>query len=134
MREYKGEPSDLIVQKILTALVGNEIGKVARFRRVPDSTESPNGLAPTSRSTPRNPTSVLPPSLDNTHTKLFGKCFFQILPLVIQLTHLLGTNFTPFLQDPRFSHTLGDLDPKSHAASQIFLRAEKVTLGVSFNS
>jgi hypothetical protein len=27
MREYKGEPSDFIVQKIPLALVGNEIGK-----------------------------------------------------------------------------------------------------------
>ena len=47
MREYTGEPSHLNPQKIPSALVGNEIGcKVARFRRVSDSKESPNGLAP----------------------------------------------------------------------------------------
>ena len=37
MREYKGESSDLTVQKIPPVLVGNAIGKVARFRRVPGS-------------------------------------------------------------------------------------------------
>ena len=50
---------------------------VARFGRVPDSKESSNGLAPESRSNPRRPDSVPPPSLDNTHTKLFGQCFFS---------------------------------------------------------
>ena len=58
MSEYKGEPSDLTVQQILPALVGNEIGKVARIRRVSGSKESPNGLVPESRSNPRNLASV----------------------------------------------------------------------------
>ena len=134
MREYKGEPSDLIDQKIPPALVGNEIGKVARFRRVPGSTELPNGLAPTARSRPRNHDSVPPPSLNNNHTKLFSKCFFQIIPSGIQHTLLLGTNFTSLPQAPRFSHTLGTLGPKPHASSQHFLRAAESTLGVSFNA
>ncbi len=46
MREYTGEPSHLNPQKIQSALFGNEIGKVARIRRVSGSKESPNGLAP----------------------------------------------------------------------------------------
>ena len=123
-----------IKEKFLPVLVGNEIGKAARFRRVPDSKESPTGLTPASRSRPRSPVSVPPPSLDNTHDKLFGKRFFQIIPLGMHHTLLLGTNFTPPLQAPRFSHTLGALDPKSHVDSQLFLRAAEDDLGVSFNT
>ena len=50
MSEYTGEPSDLSVQHIPPAPVSNDIGKVPRIRRVPDSKESPNGLDPVSRS------------------------------------------------------------------------------------
>jgi hypothetical protein len=69
MREYKGEPPDLTVQKIPSSLagneIGNEIGKVARIRRVPGSKESPNDLAPVARFSPRIPASVPPHFLDN---------------------------------------------------------------------
>ena len=68
-REYQGESPALTVPKIPPALVGNAAGKVARFRRVPGSTESPNGLAPVSRYSPRSFASVSPPYLDNTHAK-----------------------------------------------------------------
>lgn len=78
MREYKGEPSDLIVEKIPPPLVGNAID-----RRPKLSKESSNGLTPVPRSRPRIPVSVSPPSLDNTHVKLFGRWFSQIIPLVM---------------------------------------------------
>ena len=57
IREYKGEPSDLIPQKIPPALVGNEIGKVVWFRRVSSSKES---------------LTVLPLLQDLTHGSLFS--------------------------------------------------------------
>ena len=50
MSEYTGEPSDLSVQHIPPAPVGNDIGKVARIHRASGSKESPStrcsGLAP----------------------------------------------------------------------------------------
>ena len=52
----------------------------------------------------------------------------------MQHTLLLGTNFTPILQAPRLSHTLGALGPKPHATSQLFLRAAEAALGASFNT
>ena len=90
--------------------------------------------AAAARSNPRSLASVLHPSLDNTHAKLFGKWFPQIIPLGTQHTLSLGTIFSPLHQAPRFSHTLRALGPKAHAASQIFLRAAEAALGVSFNA
>ena len=87
------------------------VTKVSRFRRVSGSKESPNGLAPPVRSSPRSPASVPPPSLDNTHTKLFGKCFFQIIPLVMQHTLLFGTNFV--LPNSQFFSYPGSSRPKT---------------------
>ena len=46
---------------------------VARFRRVPGSMESPNGLVPSARSSPRNLATVPPHFLDITQVKSFGK-------------------------------------------------------------
>ena len=60
-REYQGESFVLTCPKIPSSLVGNVVGKVVRFRRVSDSTESPNDLTFTSRSSPRIPDSVPPP-------------------------------------------------------------------------
>ena len=98
-----------------------------------DSTESPNGLD-TARSNPRSLTFVPLPYLGNTHAKLFGTWFVQIIPLGTQHTLLFGTIFSPLLQDPRFSHTLGALGPKPHAACHLFLRAAEAVLDVSFNT
>ena len=133
-REYQGESSALTFPKIPPALVHNAAGKAARFRRVPGSTASPTVLAPAARSSPRSLASIPPPYLDDTHAKLFGYWLCQILPLGIQHTLLLGTNFAPLLQAPRFPHTLGALGPKPHAAYQLFLRAAEAALGVSFNA
>ena len=106
---------------------------VARFRRVTGSMESPNGLGPVARSSPRTPVSVPPPSLDNTHVKLFDRWFSQIIPLGMYHTLLLVTNVAPLLQDPRFSHTLGALGPKTHTVCVLFLSEDETDLGVSFN-
>jgi hypothetical protein len=133
MSEYTGEPSDLSVQQIPPAPVGNDMGKVARIRRVTGSMKSPNGLVSSARSSPRSLASVPPHFLDNTQAKSFGKLFLQILPLCTQHTLLLGTNFDSILQDPSFYHTLGALGPKPPAFSQHFVRAEESALGVSFN-
>ena len=54
--------------------------------------------------------------------------FSQIIPLGMQHTLLLGTNFAPLLQAPRSFHTLGSLGPKSNAASHLFLRLPSVFL------
>ena len=133
MSEYTDEPSDLSVQQIPPAPVGNDIGKVARIRRVSASKESPNGLASTTRSSPRSLASVPPHFLDITQAKSFGKLFLQILPLSTQYTLLPGTNFASILQAPSFCHTRGGLDRKSPSFSQRFFRVEEVDLGVSFN-
>ncbi len=85
MSEYTGEPSDLSVQQIPPSSVGNDIGKVARIRRVPDSKEPPNGLAPATRSRPRSLVSVPPYFLDITQAKSFGKLFLQILVPILPL-------------------------------------------------
>ncbi len=98
MREYTGDPSHLNPQKIPPDLVGNKIGKVVWIRRVSGSKESPNGLVPVARSSPRNLVSVPPHFLDNTQAKSFGKLFLQMLPLSTQHTLLLGTNFASILQ------------------------------------
>ena len=132
MSEYTGEPTDLSVQHIPPATVDNDIGKVARIRRVPGSKEAPNGLAPPARSSPRSLAPVPPHFLDNTLAKLFGKWFLQIIPLLMKQTLLLGTNFTSLFQAPSFYHTLGSLAPKPPPFSQCFVRAEEDDLGVSF--
>ncbi len=93
MSEYTVEPSDLSFQQIPPDPVGNDIGKVARIRRVPGSKESPNGLAPAASSNPRILASVSPHFLDITQAKSFGKLFLQILPWSTQHTLLPGTNF-----------------------------------------
>ena len=59
---------------------------------MPDSKESPNGLAPVARSSPRSLASVPPHFLDNTQAKLFGKWFLQILSVCTQHTLLLDTD------------------------------------------
>ena len=112
--EYQGESSGHTFPKIPPSLVGNAVGKAVRFRRVSDSTESPNGLT-VARSNPWSLTSVPPGYMDNTHGKLFDTCLSQILPLVTKHTLFLGTIFGPLLQAPWFSHTLGALGPKPHA-------------------
>jgi hypothetical protein len=82
MSEYQGQSSDLTVQQIPPVLVGNDIGnEIVRIRRVSDPTESPNGLVPPVRSSPRSLASVPPHFLENTQANLFGKCFLQIIPL-----------------------------------------------------
>ena len=82
---------------------------------MPDSKESPHGLAPVARSRPRSLASVPPHFLDNTQAKLFGKWFLQIISVRTQHTLLLGTNFTSILQALSFYHTFGGaLGPKSH--------------------
>ena len=93
---------------------------------MPGSKESPNGLAPAARSSPRSLASVPPLFLDITQAKSFGKLFLQILPLP-------DTNFVSILQDPSFCHTFGVLGPTPPAFSQHFVRAEEAALGVSFN-
>jgi hypothetical protein len=98
------------------------------------SKESSNGLAPTARSSPRNLVSVPPHFLDNTQSKLFGKWFLQIIPLRMQQTLLLGTNFTSLFQSPSFYHTLGVFGLNPSAFSQRFVRAEEAALGVCFNT
>ena len=88
---------------------------------MPDSKESPHGLAPVSRSRPRSLVSVPPHFLDNTQVKLFDKWFLQ--------------NFTSILQVPSFYHTFGGaLGPKPPAFSQRFVRAGETVLSVSFNA
>ncbi len=134
MSEYTGEPSDLSVQQIPPAPVGNDVGKVARIRRVPGSVESPNGLSSVSRSSPRILPSVPPHFLDNTQAKSFVKLFLQILPLSTEHTLFLVNNFDSILQVPSFYHTLGTLDPKTPTFSHHFVRAEEAALGVSFNT
>ena len=131
MREYKGEPSDLTVQKIPPSLVDNAIGKVARFRRVSDSKESSNGLVPVARSNPRSHASVSPHSLNNTHVKFLSRLF----PWTC-ITPFCSAPILPpaLLQTPRFSHTLSSLGPKSRAVGQLFLHTVEVVLGVSFNT
>jgi hypothetical protein len=108
-REYQGESSALTFPKIPTGLAGNAVGKTAGFRRVSGSRESFHVLAPAARSSPRILASVPSPYLDNTHVKLFGKWFSQIIPLGILHTLLLGTNFIPLLQVPRFCPELSSM-------------------------
>ena len=133
-RECQGQSSALIFPKIPPAFAGNTVGNAARFRRVPGSSESPNVLAPAARSSPRSLASVPSPYLDNTHAKLLDNWFCKITPLGIRHTLLLGTNFIPLLQAPRFCHILGALGPKPQAASQLFVRAAEAALDGSFNT
>ena len=101
---------------------------------MPGSKESHYGLATAARSSPRSLASVPPHFLDSTQAKLFGKWFLQIIPLRMQQTMLLGTNFTSLFQAPSFYHTLGPFGLRPPAFSQRFVRAEEAALGVSFNA
>ena len=87
---YQGESSDLTFPRISTTFAGNTVGKAERFRRVSDSTESPNVLATVVRSSPRSLASVPTPYPVNTHTKSFGKRFCQIIPRVLEVTRMVG--------------------------------------------
>jgi len=98
---------------------------------------APNGvccdLAPVAGSSPRSFDSIPSTYLDDSHSKLIGNWFRQIISLVIRHTILPVTNHIPILQPPTF-YIPGAPGPKSHAAPQRFVRPKEVALGVSFNT
>ena len=83
---------------------GNADAKAARLRRVPGFTDSLNDLAPVAGPSPRSFDSIPPPYLDDSHAKLLGYWFRQIIPLSMRHTLLPGTNFIPILQPPQVSY------------------------------
>ena len=88
------------------APVGNADGKTSRLRRVPGFTEPLNDLAPVTGPSPRSFVSIPSTFLDDSHVKLLGKWFRQIIPLSMRHTLLPDTNYIPIPQPPRF-HTPG---------------------------
>ena len=134
-REYAGEPSfevcvntglssTVCVSKIPPDLTGNTDGTTARTRRVSVSTELLNDNALEAGSSPRSFPSIPSPYLDDSHVKLFGIWFRQIIPFIMY-TSMIDTKFISILQPSRF-YTPGDIGQKHYTAYQFFVRAEEL--------
>ena len=80
---YEDQLPTVWVPKIPPAPAGNADGKTARLRRVSVSTESLNDLPPVTGPNPRSVDSIPSPYLDDSHVKLLGNWFRQIIPLIM---------------------------------------------------